>query len=169
MPEQLTKHPEVTLKVLRSSGAKCAEGATQEILTQCPAQRFCKLPGGEICVFGLSEALRSELRPHRIGVTAVCPGIINTPITRAARMRGQAETPEARAALVEMYERRNYGPERVAANILGAIRRNRAVAPISPEAHVLYALKRLAPGLTARLGEWLEARMERRIQAPKAR
>ena len=56
MPEQLTKHPEVTLKVLRSAGAKCAEGAPQEILTQCPAQRFCKLPGGEICVFGLSEA-----------------------------------------------------------------------------------------------------------------
>ena len=56
MPEQLTKHPEVTLTVLRSSGAKCAEGARQEILTQCPAQRFCKLPGGEICVFGLPEA-----------------------------------------------------------------------------------------------------------------
>ena len=58
MPEQLTKHPEITLKVLRSSGAKCAEGATQEILTQCPAQRFCKLPGGEICVFGLSDAAK---------------------------------------------------------------------------------------------------------------
>ena len=56
MPEQLTKHPEVTLKVLRSAGAKCAEGAKQEILTQCPAERFCKLPGGEICVFGLSDA-----------------------------------------------------------------------------------------------------------------
>ena len=56
MPEQLTKHPEVTLQVLRSAGAKCAEGAKQEILTQCPAQRFCKLPGGELCVFGLSDA-----------------------------------------------------------------------------------------------------------------
>jgi hypothetical protein len=56
MPEQLTKYPEVTLQVLRSSGAKCAEGAKQEILTQCPAQRFCKLPGGELCVFGLSDA-----------------------------------------------------------------------------------------------------------------
>jgi hypothetical protein len=43
MPEQLTKHPEVTLKVLRSAGAKCAEGAKQEILTQCPAERFCRL------------------------------------------------------------------------------------------------------------------------------
>ena len=32
-------------------------------------------------VVGLSEALRIELAPHRIGVTAVCPGIINTGIT----------------------------------------------------------------------------------------
>jgi hypothetical protein len=56
MPEQLTKHPEVTLQVLRSAGAQCAEGAPQNILTSCPTERFCKLPGGEICVFGLSDA-----------------------------------------------------------------------------------------------------------------
>lgn len=56
MPEQLTKHPDVTLKVLRSAGAKCDEGAPQRILTQCPTHRFCKLPGGEICVYGLPEA-----------------------------------------------------------------------------------------------------------------
>ena len=43
MPEQLTKHPEVTLEVLRSAGAKCGEGTQQSILTQCPAERFCKL------------------------------------------------------------------------------------------------------------------------------
>ena len=55
MPEQLTKHPEVTLKVLRSAGAKCGEGASQTILTQCPIERFCKLPAGELCVFGLAE------------------------------------------------------------------------------------------------------------------
>ena len=29
-------------------------------------------------VLGLSEALRDELHRHGIGVTAVCPGIINT-------------------------------------------------------------------------------------------
>jgi len=56
MPEQLTKHPAVTLQVLRSAGAQCAEGAPQETLTTCPSERFCKLPGGEICVFGLSDA-----------------------------------------------------------------------------------------------------------------
>jgi hypothetical protein len=56
MPEQLTKHPEVTLQVLRSAGARCGEGAPQDILKACPAARFCKLPGGEICVYGLPEA-----------------------------------------------------------------------------------------------------------------
>ena len=58
MPEQLTKHPEVTLQVLRSAGAQCGEGAPQAILTQCPPPRFCKLPGGEVCVYGLPDAPR---------------------------------------------------------------------------------------------------------------
>src|SRR5205823_3632013 len=51
----------------------------------------------KFAVFGLSEALRDELRPHRIGVTTVCPGIINTPITRNARMLGRVATDTARA------------------------------------------------------------------------
>jgi hypothetical protein len=58
MPEQLTKYPEVTIHVLRSAGAKCGEGSMQEILTKCPADSFCKLPGGEICVYGLADALK---------------------------------------------------------------------------------------------------------------
>ena len=57
MPEQLTKHPEVTLDVLRSAGLVCGErAAPQTILTQCPVDRFCKAPGGELCVYGLREA-----------------------------------------------------------------------------------------------------------------
>ncbi|CAG1016266.1 hypothetical protein BURC_01222 [Burkholderiaceae bacterium] len=58
MPEQLTKHPDVTLQVLRSAGAQCGTQAPQEILTACPAERFCKLPGGEICVYGIADAPR---------------------------------------------------------------------------------------------------------------
>jgi len=114
-------------------------------------------------VFGLSEALREELHPHGIPVTTVCPGIINTPITTNARMRGPMASEKARAGLVEFYQRRNYGPERVATNILKAIARKRTVAPISPESWVLYFMKRLSPGLTARMNRALTARMEREI------
>jgi NAD(P)-dependent dehydrogenase (short-subunit alcohol dehydrogenase family) len=106
----------------------------------------------KFAVLGLSEALREELAPNGVGVTAVCPGLINTPITRAARLRGPADNAAARQRLVDMYAWRNYGPERVADGILRAVRRNRAVAPIAPEAWTLYYIKRFAPWLVQRLG-----------------
>jgi len=116
-------------------------------------------------VFGLSEALRSELRPHGIGVTTVCPGIINTPITSSSPLRGPEATPAARAYMIETYRRRNYPPERVAENILRAVQRDRAVAPISPEAWIMYALKRLSPGLVA----WVDRRMGEQTRRAIAR
>ena len=114
-------------------------------------------------VFGLSEALRDELQRHRIGVTAVCPGIINTPITASSPLRGANNTPEMRQRMIAIYQRRNYGPERVARNILKAVQRNRAVAPISPEAWAMYYLKRLAPGLVARLNRNSVERLRRQL------
>jgi NAD(P)-dependent dehydrogenase (short-subunit alcohol dehydrogenase family) len=106
----------------------------------------------KFAVIGFSESLRAELRPHGIGVTAVCPGIIHTPIIRTSRAYGAAADPEYRARGARLFERRNYGPERVARGILRAIARNRAIAPITPEAWVGYWVKRLFPGLIALLG-----------------
>lgn len=116
----------------------------------------------KFAVVGLSEALREELCPHGIGVTAICPGIINTPITRSSRILGPLATPEAREQMIAAYEKRNYGPERVARNILRAVDRNRAVAPISPEAWAMYYLKRFVPGFTGYLTRTLAARERRR-------
>jgi hypothetical protein len=55
MPEQITKYPDVTLQVLREGGAVCGQGAPQNILKQCPRDRFCSLRTGEVCVYGISE------------------------------------------------------------------------------------------------------------------
>jgi NAD(P)-dependent dehydrogenase (short-subunit alcohol dehydrogenase family) len=115
-------------------------------------------------VVGLSEALREELRPHGIGVTVVCPGIINTPIVQTSRLRGLSAAPDARARLAAVYARRNYGPERVARLILKAIARNRALAPITPEAWAIYFLKRLSPRLAAWVGRASSARLERQLR-----
>jgi NAD(P)-dependent dehydrogenase (short-subunit alcohol dehydrogenase family) len=119
-------------------------------------------------VFGLSEALRQELAPHGIGVTAVCPGIINTPITRSAPMRGPEASPEARQRVVDAYQRRNYGPERVAENVLRAVQRNRAVAPITAEAWLLYFAKRLSPGALAWVNQKIADRFRREVAAGAA-
>lgn len=118
----------------------------------------------KFAVFGLSEALRDELAPHRIGVTTVCPGLINTPITRAAKMVGRDITPEMREEMIRLYERRAYPPERVARNILKAVARGRGVAPITAEAWVMYYAKRLFPTLTARLARRLRERGRTRME-----
>ena len=99
----------------------------------------------KFAVLGLSEALRVELGPSGIGVTAVCPGLINTPITRSSRLRGSVETQRER--IVRLYERRNYGPERVAQRILYAVQRDRAVMPVTAEAWGMWWLARFAPPL----------------------
>jgi NAD(P)-dependent dehydrogenase (short-subunit alcohol dehydrogenase family) len=112
----------------------------------------------KFAVLGLAEALAEELRRHGIGVTALCPGLIDTPITSAARLRGPYDQPGVREGMVERYRRRGYGPERVARNLLRAVERGRIVAPVSPEAWALYFAKRFAPGLLRRLSRALAAR-----------
>jgi len=112
-------------------------------------------------VLGLSEALWEELHPHGIGVTAVCPGLIDTPITRSARLVGVMDQPAVRQEMVRGYQRRGYGPERVAENILKAVQRDRLVAPISPEAWALYYVKRFAPWLLRWVGLRQLARRDR--------
>ncbi len=112
-------------------------------------------------VLGFSEALRAELAERGIGVTAVCPGVIDTSIVRSANVYGASATPENREQAAQMFEKRNYGPDRVARGILKAIQRNRAVAPIAPEAWLGYWIKRLFPWLVAALGR-LSARRQAR-------
>jgi NAD(P)-dependent dehydrogenase (short-subunit alcohol dehydrogenase family) len=102
-------------------------------------------------VRGFSEALRVELAMHGIGVTVVCPGVINTPIVERMRLRGPGDTEENRQRGIDFFERRNYPPSRVAAGILDAIRKNKAVAPIAPEARLFWYLVRFFPGLVRRI------------------
>jgi len=99
-------------------------------------------------VLMLSECWRIELAEHGIGVTVICPGIIDTNIVRTTQWVGlnAEEARSQRDRAVRLYRRRNYGPERVAARILAAVRRNRAVVPVTPEAHALRLAARLLPG-----------------------
>lgn len=104
-------------------------------------------------VLMLSESLRVELRRDGIGVSAVCPGLVNTDIVHTTTY--VAHDPERSAtqrdAAIHLYRRRNYGAERVASRIVTAVRGNRAVMPVTAEAYLLRGLSRLSPRLTRRL------------------
>src|SRR5690606_14326782 len=65
--------PDVTLQVLASAGARCGDGAPQKILKQCPAERFCALPGGELCIYGVEQIPQmTQIRPADLA-GVVCP------------------------------------------------------------------------------------------------
>ncbi|MEV4258383.1 SDR family oxidoreductase, partial [Spirillospora sp. NPDC049652] len=101
-------------------------------------------------VLRFSECLRLELADDGIGVSAICPGVIDTGLPRRARYVGvSADTAdELREGAAKVFARRGYPPERVAQAILGAVRRDRPLVPVAPEAHLALALDRLAPSLS---------------------
>jgi short-subunit dehydrogenase len=93
---------------------------------------------------GLSAALRAEYG-RDIGVTALCPGFVRTPLletfaTGAPGQRQHVIPPWLCAS-----------PEQVAAAALRAIRRNKGLVVITPAARLLWWMARFAPGLL----DWL--------------
>src|SRR3954463_9192851 len=95
-------------------------------------------------VVGMTESLDAELRPKGIHVTAICPGIINTNITRTAIMRGDHE--DRRAKTIAFYTKRGATPDVVAESVVDAVRKRKLIQPV-PKSHVmpLWMLKRLFP------------------------
>ncbi|MDX1803914.1 MAG: SDR family oxidoreductase [Alcanivorax sp.] len=104
-------------------------------------------------VLMLSECLRAELAEHGIGVSAICPGVIDTPITRRTRFVGVDDEEQARRQekTQKLYQRRAYTPDRVAQAIVQAVLDNQAVVAVSPEAAGMQWLGRLTPALARNL------------------
>ncbi|MFJ8147473.1 SDR family oxidoreductase [Streptomyces sp. NPDC096048] len=104
-------------------------------------------------VLMLSECLRAELAGQGIGVTAVCPGLVNTNITSTAHFAGVDADEEKRRQrrTARLYGLRNYSPEKVAAAVLEAVVRNKAVVPVTPEARGAHLMSRFVPGALRRL------------------
>ena len=118
-----------------------------------PSRSLAAYSASKAAVLMLSECLRAELAPYGIGVTAVCPGIVATNITRSTRYVGRAESDQQSVAeyVTGMYRRRNFRAEQVAAEILAAIAADRPVVLVTPEAKLMHALARFAPGALRRL------------------
>ncbi|MEU0660314.1 SDR family oxidoreductase [Streptomyces lavendulocolor] len=125
-----------------------------------PSRMLPAYSTSKAAVLMLSECLRAELAGRGIGVSAVCPGIVNTDITATARFTGVSEEEEKRRRkkAARLYGLRNYPPEKVADAILRAVVRNEAVVPVTPEAHGARLLSRLAPRALRALAR-LEAKL----------
>ncbi len=137
--------------VERGQGGQLVNTASMAAFT--PTKDLGTYAATKAAVLMLSESLRAELAPHGIGVTAVCPGFIATSITRSTHYVGLDDEQRRRISetVTRLYERRNFTPDRVAAQILAAIGDDRPVAVVTPEAKLAHALSRLAPDVLRRL------------------
>jgi NAD(P)-dependent dehydrogenase (short-subunit alcohol dehydrogenase family) len=110
-------------------------------------------------VVGLSLALRSEAVSRGVGVLALCPAAVETPILdkgaiggfvgRDYYLRGQGM-------------KTAYDPDRLARDTLKAIERNKALLVVPKRAQASWIFARLAPGLLQRLSVRFIADQRRR-------
>ncbi len=114
-----------------------------------PSKILSAYATSKAAVFMLSDCLRAELGGSGIGVSTICPGIVNTNITMTTTFAGVGDEEQARKQIrtSELYRRRNFPPEGVAKEILRAVQHDAAVVPVTVEAKAARVLSRLAPSL----------------------
>jgi len=100
----------------------------------------------------LARCLRADWAAKGVGVSAVCPGVIATPIVSSTRFLGERSAPAIAEKGKQFFAKRGHKPELVADAIVDAVRRNRPVVPVGFEAHVGWWANRVLP---TRLGDRL--------------
>jgi NAD(P)-dependent dehydrogenase (short-subunit alcohol dehydrogenase family) len=104
---------------------------------------FSPYVASKFAVVGISEGLATQLKPHGIGVTVLCPGYVRTRIGESGRNRperyGATQTPDpespAGLLLAQIAARLEAGldPADVAARVLAAIREDELYVFTHPE------------------------------------
>jgi NAD(P)-dependent dehydrogenase (short-subunit alcohol dehydrogenase family) len=94
---------------------------------------------------GVSEVLRFDLARHRIGVSLVCPGGVDTGLTETVQIAGVDNTSPQFRRLQAQFRRRAVTPEHAAAAILRGVRRNRYWVYTSPDIRIAHLAQRYCP------------------------
>jgi NAD(P)-dependent dehydrogenase (short-subunit alcohol dehydrogenase family) len=102
----------------------------------------CAYSTSKFALLGLAESMRASLKAHKIGVTALCPGIVRTSMNARSRMA----QPALRAAMAAFFEKNATTPEVVAQAALRGIAANQSVTTVGP-GRALYWMKRVWPGI----------------------
>jgi NAD(P)-dependent dehydrogenase (short-subunit alcohol dehydrogenase family) len=94
---------------------------------------------------GVSEVLRFDLRPHGIGVSLVCPGGVDTPLTTTVDIAGVNTHSDRFEHVRRHFSRRAVSPEHAAEAILRGVRHNRYLVYTSRDIQALFLLQRVFP------------------------
>jgi NAD(P)-dependent dehydrogenase (short-subunit alcohol dehydrogenase family)/pimeloyl-ACP methyl ester carboxylesterase len=140
----------------RSFGRRLVERGTggyivnvSSMAAYAPLQSLNAYCTSKAATYMFSDCLRAELDAAGVGVTTICPGIIDTNIVNTTRFDAPAGKGEQvdgrRGQLDKMFALRHYGPDKVANAILSSVKKKKPIRPVAPEAYALYGVSRLAP------------------------
>ena len=116
----------------------------------------------KFALVGMSEAMGLELAHRGVTVTAVCPGAVRTALYTAKPMNLPGN---AREKVVDLIDRGAMPPERIARDIVRAVRKRRALVVRAGATRPLWTIYSLAPRLLLWLGRTWIGRMFRRAGA----
>lgn len=95
---------------------------------------------------GVSEVLRFDLRRHRIGVTLVCPGAVDTGLVNTVEIAGVDTSSRTMEKAKKRFQHLAASPEQAATRILAGVERNRYWVYTSRDIRVLHFLQRRFEG-----------------------
>lgn len=139
------------IQLVREFFATLAAEDEAHILNVCsyvglvPHKRISAYQTSKFGLVGYTLGLRADYNRHGFGVTALCPGFVDTPLLRQLdkpAARGTSGSPPAWICTT---------PEHVAQRALASMRRNRGLVIVTPVARLAWWLARLSPGLL----DWL--------------
>lgn len=93
-------------------------------------------------VLALSRSLRADWHRHGVGVTAVCPGVIDTAIISATRFKGARDGDREKTQALFS---RGHKPEVVGRAMVHAVHTDRPVQPVGVEAWIGWYAHKLLP------------------------
>lgn len=102
---------------------------------------FTAYSASKFAIIGFSEALRSELKPHGIYVSVLCPPDTDTPLLHEAEKTKPPETKAISGKAKRMQ------PEDVARCLIRGMRKNRFMILPGLDSRWIYLAKRLFPSL----------------------
>ncbi|MBW1875706.1 MAG: SDR family oxidoreductase [Deltaproteobacteria bacterium] len=112
-------------------------------------------------VVGLSKVLRVEAREHGVRVSALCPGVIRTPIMTAGKYGRMNLAPDAEQTMMKLWEQlRPMDPRLFARATLRKVARNAPIIIVPSWWRLFWFVERLSP----RLSSWLWAKIYERMQ-----